>query len=479
MSELSDLIALESALNTRAVLSAQLGKAFGGSRDYYQVLGYDHEPNEVKYYSRFRRQDIASRIVTAYPDAMWMKDPCIYEDETEIDTEFESTFKTLARNLKLFHHFKRADIQACLGRFSVLFIGFADVKNIKELEFPVTGAGGRVVRYLSEYGERHVSVAQFDHDISSPRFGLPLLYEIDFDRGQNPGTRRGRLIQSPVGRPIVHWERVIHIADDLIDDDVYGIPKLEGVYNLLDDLLKVVGGGAEMFWRTARRDLFIEVDADASLSDADLQGIRERTDEYIHDLRHALAIQGAKINTPSVEVASPLDHFQCILQLISGRTRIPMRKLLGSERGELASSQDEANWAQEVMTRQSTYGESAIIRPFLDRLIAKRALPTPKEGVEGYTIEWESLLTEDEGEKAETAARYANAWNSFASGSAFKYLPLGEAREIYFGLEAESPYEMSELQLVEEPEEEVPAEGDDAEEEGVQDEEDEEEANAA
>ena len=59
----------------------------------------------------------------------------------------------------------------------------------------------------------------------------------------------------PIGTGLVHASRVIHVAEDILDDEVYGIPRLEPLYNYLDDLLKVVGGSAEMFWLDAKRRL--------------------------------------------------------------------------------------------------------------------------------------------------------------------------------------------------------------------------------
>jgi methionyl-tRNA formyltransferase len=51
--------------------------------------------------------------------------------------------------------------------------------------------------------------------------------------------------------------------------------------------------------------------------------------------------QGIDIQSLSSPVANPADHVAVQLQFISGITRIPLRILTGSERGELASVQDE------------------------------------------------------------------------------------------------------------------------------------------
>lgn len=133
------------------------------------------------------------------------------------------------------------------------------------------------------------------------------------------------------------------------------------------------------------------------------------------------------------------------MQLISGTTGIPARVLLGSERGELASSQDAVNWAQQNMTRQASYAEPTILRAFIDRLISTRVLVTPSEGVDGYSIEWQPLLTEDENEKADRIVKLTNAISTYANGAASAFVPVAEYREQVLGWDPESPYEMEEI----------------------------------
>lgn len=59
--------ALASVLGTRRWLSNKLGLAFGGERDYYEVLGYNRNPDVVDFMARYDRQDIAGRIVDLPP----------------------------------------------------------------------------------------------------------------------------------------------------------------------------------------------------------------------------------------------------------------------------------------------------------------------------------------------------------------------------------------------------------------------------
>ena len=456
----------QSMIASRAAWSANMGKAFGGERDYYQTLGYNRTPTINDYWDRYRREHIARRIVEAYPTETWRLHPRVYEDETEIDTPFEQAWGELERRLRLFHNFYRADVLACLGRFSILLLGFNDVRDIRQMKQPVRKSVGLTINHIAPYSESHVTVAEFDEDFSSPRFGMPKYYEIDFSRG-NELTGSTKRNMGTVSKQEVHYERVIHIAQDTDENEVYGKPKLEAVFNLLDDLYKVVGGSGESYWMNAKRVLIAQADGDANFPPDALAEMRENMEEYVHDLRRVLAVKGVEFKTLPAEVPSPRDAFDVIIELIAGTTRIPQRKLLGSERGELASSQDETEMVQQVMARQVEFDEPVIVRPTIGRFIEFGILPEPKEGIDGYTIEWQPLLTPSELDKANAAKVKAETISTMTGGQPLAYFSLGELRVELLEWDEESPYEMPEIIDARESEDDddLPEEDEDPEEE--------------
>ena len=64
-----DLAINTSVILSRAMLAARAGQQFGGARDLYQVLGYKRGLAFADHYARFRRQNIARRIITSKPSA--------------------------------------------------------------------------------------------------------------------------------------------------------------------------------------------------------------------------------------------------------------------------------------------------------------------------------------------------------------------------------------------------------------------------
>jgi hypothetical protein len=131
------------------------------------------------------------------------------------------------------------------------------------------------------------------------------------------------------------------------------------------------------------------------------------------------------------------------MENICAAVRIPKRRLLGSERGELASSQDEEMWLQAVGERQQNYGQP-MLRLLADRLIALRVLRAPLSS-KGYLVNWGNLQSLSELQQAEVAQRVGNALNAYAPGAAEAVVPLPEFREVYLGLTPYSEYGVIDL----------------------------------
>ena len=112
--------------------------------------------------------------------------------------------------------------------------------------------------YLQPYSEEFVTIEAFGWDAGLPTYGLPTRYRLTTGQEAQDTLKRPRT-DAPRGT-LIDASRVLHIPGELrLDDAVYGLPYLEAVYNKLTDLLKVVGGGAEGFWRDARRRIALEL----------------------------------------------------------------------------------------------------------------------------------------------------------------------------------------------------------------------------
>lgn len=303
---------------------------------------------------------------------------------------------------------------------------------------PFSGGGGPGLR-TGGYGARDIgagfggaygdaTIHSFDTNIHSDRFGYPAMYQL----------RRVDATSQEMQEP-VHWSRIIHLAEGCLDNDVYGMPRLERVWNLLDDLEKVTGGGAEAFWLRANQGLHLNVDKELDMKTAEREALSQQVEEYQHQLRRAIKTRGVDVEVLGSDTAKFGDSADAILTQIAGALAIPKRVLTGSEMGELASSQDRDNWKDQINGRQTGYAEPYIVRPVVDRLIAYGYLPSPIKGVREYQVVWPHIETLTENEKVTGAEGWARV-NQTAGTLVF--LPE-EIRSKWAGMEPLTPEQLA------------------------------------
>lgn len=406
----------------RQALSTVTGMLYNGDRDIYEVLGYDRQINPAQYRSRYERQDIAQTIVDIPAQTAWRTRPLV-TDQPEAETttndermvsdasEFDREVARLFEDLRLLHYLERLDRVAGIGRFGVMMLGLTDDKPLDQ--DPEGGFNSSnpsdSIAYLACFGESRVSV-DIEDDPRSNRYGLPKEYSITFDEGT--GSQED-----------VHWKRVIHVAENVLDNEVYGRSRMKGVWNRLVDLEKVVGSSAEMYWRGADRKFVANSQGEQIVNKEKMQN---EIENLIHDLQSVAYLRNVELDTISGEAVDPSGIVDTLITLIAGKTGIPKRILTGSERGELASTQDRATFYGRMGERQEQFCEPQILRPLLDRLIMLGILSPPQEtadtvplspGAGGYRapeggryrIEWPTLFELNEVEQAEVTATIAGA----------------------------------------------------------------------
>lgn len=433
------LQAMMSDLAHRIRLAGMVGKQFGGDRDLYEVLGYKRVLKPLDFYEMYYRNPIAFRAVNAFPAATWRAQPDIVEDEERQETQFEKAVQALVDEHKLWHYCERADKLAGIGRYSILILGVNDGAQMKE---PLESADQ--LNWLMPVTEQWAEVATWEDDPTSPQFGRPREYRVTIG-SEEQSTQPRRTV-------IVHYSRVIHIAENLGQDDVYGVPRLEPVFNRLYDLEKVVGGSAEMFWLGARHGLVFEADENATLGPDDVDKLEDDADEYQHQIKRLLTSTGGKWRVLESQTPDPKSNYETQIAMIAGGIGMPQRILTGSEQGQLASTQDETNWLSRINERRTNHVEPSIVRATIDRLIDLGVIPAPANGT--YLVQWPSITGLSEKEQAEIGEIRARALQAYTSAlGADMVVPPSEFRVEFMGLEEEPPGGfMAEDDIDEEPE---------------------------
>jgi len=395
--EHTELRALHSMVMARLRFDNTGNTMFNGRRNMAVALGYAEKIDPGAYRARYQRNGVASRVVEAKPQSTWRGGgELVEDDDPKVITDFEKAWYELDGRLKVWNMFERADILAGLGRYAVVLIGAPG-----NFEMPLQRVRTQDVFYLSPFAEEDAPISEFVTSSVDPRFGQALFYELRrvTNRASGVGT-----VGAPVGTR-VHWSRCLHIADGLLDDTVYGYPRLERVWNLLDDLEKCTGGGSEAFWKRADRGLQFDLDKEMDLSEPEKARMKTEIEQYTNELKRILTTRGVTVNELGSDVASFKEPAAAIIDQIAASVGIPQRILMGSEAGHLASTQDQENWAQRIRDRRRQYAEPLIVNPFVDRLIEWGALPKPKE----YRVRWSELESLGDGDRAKIASILAKA----------------------------------------------------------------------
>jgi len=426
------------AANLMRERNAAVGELYDGEREMFVILGYPKSLTFENYLERYERQDIASRIIDYPPEETWSLDPVIYDGRAPANqtylienTEFEQAWKRIVYQHNIYTRLQRLDSNSGIGQYAVLYLGTPGDPDTKEPLTPNSLNGPDDLLYFTAYNEKGAQVIKWDNDPTTPHYGMPEIYQLQIHDANHTGKKTS--IQA-------HWTRILHVAEKS-DDEIWGKPRLKGVYNRLIDLEKIVGGSAEAAWQLMNKGYVLDVKPEYDLDSATEAAIVDQLNEFDHSQRRFLLTRGVDVSSLGSEVVDPSGIYTIILDLISSDTGIPKRVLVGSERGQLSSEQDERNWAKVIRTRRLRHAEPNILRPFIDRLIWLGALPAPRN--EEYNILWRPLIEISPTEEARITSSVAASVASVAQSP--NIITPQEFRFTYLNLPTEPEEGMGEL----------------------------------
>jgi len=374
-------------------LARYLGLAtFDGDRRLSDALGYPDALDASKYVQRYERGGIAKRIVEALPLSTWRGGGEIIEDEDpDVETDFEAAFVQLNKRLKLWPTFQKADVLAGLGDYAGLLL-FAP----GELSTPLERCKPEELLHVQPVAQVNLGFGELETNTTSPRFNLPVYFNLTLRSGQSGKNFTGK----------VHYTRIVPVVDGSLDNPLIGTPRLRAVWNYLEDLDKVVGGGAEAFWKRADRGLHIKLDPELEPNPDQVNELKNSLEEYTHDMKRIITTRGVDVQSLGSDVANFNTSADAITALISATIGIPQRILMGSERGELASSSDQTNYDDRVQDRRESFADPDVVRPFIDRMIEIGVLPPSDD----YMVRWPEIdeLRDDQRMKLALDAAWVN-----------------------------------------------------------------------
>ena len=434
--------ALAQTLLYRDMANMSGGESFDGKRNLYDVYGYPEKYIFNLGYNKIRREGVASRVVIGVANSCWRNGFQVMEgshSEPEESKEILQEEISQLNKKQLFSVFERADILCRIGSFSVLFVGVPDGLPLTE---PVGRVRGDALKsiYFRAYAYDGINVAKYDTDETSERFGMPELYQLQvMGRGDTDKTQNTQSI-------VVHYSRVVHLAESLLDSPIEGIPALEPIYNRIVDIDKATGGSSEAYFRNARGKIGFEIDPEFSTELIDNPDAKASFDTaakaFTNDWQDQVVAVGAKLSSITTPHADPLNTVKVALWAISGNTGIPIRVLTGEGSGQLAGSEDRLTYNALVSDRQD-HVCSVWANHLLEILAATGVITLPDNYYIAYPLT-EPLTEIDEAElankRADTLTKLTTASSSMGGDS----INL-ESALTYFGLDDIKVDEMEEL----------------------------------
>ena len=410
-------------IQNAATSLSRSGNNYGDGDDRRSIddeCGYprteDLDPDAYRFlYDRF---GVAERVVNVLPMESWKGTPSVFEDEDgERETEFEKAFDALLREegskyqekeeSPVWQYLTRLDVVSGIGSFGLLLLGFNDEKD--SLADEVKKGGDLKLLWLQTYDESLITVSAWDEDVSSERYLQPTMYQIAFG---DPRTFADSAYPRSESLS-VHWTRVIHVADNTLNNDVLGTPRMRPVYNHLYDLRKLYGGSGEMYWKGAFPGYFFEthpqLGPDVQVNTA---SVATQMEQMQNSLQRYGVLNGMTANQMSPQVVDPTPQIERGIDAICIQMGMPKRIFVGSERGELASSQDQDLWDGRMKDRRRKHNKPRIIVPFVDRLIEYGVLPEPKS----YGVKWPDTETTSPTEKATISVQRTEAMAKYVGG---------------------------------------------------------------
>jgi len=405
-------------------------------RNIDQECGHPECVDTLEFKRAFLRGDIAKRVVTLLPEESWSDTPDVYETEDETETEFEEAWGELEDQLQVLSMLERVDVLSGIGHYGILLLGLGDGARLDQPApgvNPLTGEkteGSREqeLLFLRAFDESLVCIKELETNTASPRFGHPTLYEITFEDITSTGA------SSITSKQLIHWSRVIHVADNRMCSEIIGVPRMEVVFNRLLDIKKIAGGSGEMFWKGGFPGISLESSPGVDETvEFDAAATKQQLESYMNGLQRYLATVGMSAKSLTTQVADPGPHLEVQLKLIAVAMGVPWRVFIGSEAAQLASEQDSKSWNRRLNRRRCKYLNPFVIVPTIDRLVALGVLPEPEE----LCVDWPDLNTLGDKDKAEVAQKKSDALSKYIQSGSDIIVPPFHYLTLILGLEEE------------------------------------------
>lgn len=389
------------------------------------ACGYPVEIPVIEYRRLIDREGIANRANSIFSSECWSVKADVYETEAmqaNAQTPFEKAWKELVEHKGLYSKLNRFDEVSGIGHYGVMLIGTknsgplnAPFPGLDDIGNPVGDIKPHELTYLMPFDETEATIVEWEKNPASPRYGKPLYYTINLANPNIPTLSSGFSER-------VHWTRCLHVAEGCRSSDVIGQPRLKKVYNYIQNIRKILGGSAEMFWNGGFPGTSFEVPPElVGTAELNKESLKAEIESYVGGFQRYLALSGVQAKQLQPNIADPQPHLMIQMQALSISIEVPMRVFMGTEEARLASMNDSEAWNRRVHRRHDLHVTPNILMPCVDRFINMGIVPKPKE----YHVRWPDVYSVSETDRADIAGKMVRALAEYVkSGASVMFPPL-------------------------------------------------------
>lgn len=374
-------------------LLGSYGQSPDGNRDYNAIYGYPatltYDLNRMMY----DRSGLAQRLIRSPANSCWREKPKIMVDDTEI---LEDEMEILV-NIGLLKALERADTLNRLGEYGVLVVRVPDNEDLGKEQGTSSAENLNRVKF-SPFPGTNAAINKWS--VKSDKFGEPENYQVQNRDASTLFTGK------PVSVTAVNASRVVHLAEGALESEWTGLAALDGLYNAVLNVDKVLGASAEAFFQNVQKLLVLSDKAgfDDDLTDVEKTTLKEQMDDFINNFRKFIKVTGMDVTPIQPAIASPKDTYEVSMNYIAGASGFPLRMLTGEGAGQLSGSEDRASWNTTINQRQNDLCTNWLLET-LRILSNAKMLNLPDNAV----VEWPSQSASSDLEQSEINRNKAQA----------------------------------------------------------------------
>lgn len=373
----------------RGMLGHWLGMNQNTKRVHAIEYGWPDSLGFNDFLQMYRRHPLARAAVEKTKAKTWQTNPVFRVTENGADLNgVEKAVMLHLTRIRFWQQMAEVDGRSMVGAYGGLILRVADGRDMDQPIRPGSVAGIEALVEAVPCWQNQLKVHAVDTDFNSDTYGKPLMWEFT-ERNLAPvggGEQQGRRFK-------IHADRVIILSRDGTTDDR---SQLEPGYNTLIDIEKIMGAGAEGFFKNSKGAPVLTMEDEAGFEQlaeslgVEQKDVADKINKLVNDwsggFDKSLLLSRIKAEFPTVRLPQPEQFWAICVRAFAASWQMPVHILTGMQTGERASTEDSDEWLRTCEARRNNELMPSL-QNFLD-WAQRIGVIAPGD----WHVQWESLI---------------------------------------------------------------------------------------